>query len=98
MGFFSDLFDFNRDGKLDCFERTARDVFIMGIISSCENTREVPESAFNRNRRTFFSDNEDFDLLNDAGLDEFDLMSMDEDERRDALEAAGLDPDDFFFD
>ena len=35
------------------------------------------------------------DLLSDAGLDRDELSFMDADERREALEDAGLDPDDF---
>lgn len=44
------------------------------------------------------SDDSDDDLdldLELAGLDRDDLMFMDEDERREALEDAGLDPDDY---
>ena len=41
---------------------------------------------------------EDFDdELEMAGLDRDELEFMDEDERREALEDAGLDPDDFDF-
>ena len=36
-------------------------------------------------------------LFGDAGLDRSELEFMDEDERREALEDAGLDPDDFDF-
>lgn len=35
------------------------------------------------------------DKFTEAGLDRDELSWMDADERRDALEAAGLDPDDF---
>jgi hypothetical protein len=35
------------------------------------------------------------DKLSIFGLDRFDLEMMDEDERREALEDAGLDPDDY---
>ena len=38
------------------------------------------------------------DDLSLAGLDAADLEYMDEDERREALEDAGLDPDDYDFD
>ena len=64
-GFFGNMFDFNRDGKLDGFERAA---------DFC---------AFNE--------------LELAGLDSEELEYMDEDERREVLEEAGLDPDDFDF-
>ena len=41
---------------------------------------------------------DDFDdELEMAGLDRTELEFMDEDERREALEDAGLDPDDFDF-
>ena len=36
-------------------------------------------------------------MLSDAGLDMLDLELMDDDERTQALEDAGLDPDDFDF-
>lgn len=35
--------------------------------------------------------------MNDAGLDLFDLELMDDDERAEVIEDAGLDPDDFEF-
>ena len=49
-----------------------------------------------------FDDSEDYnddveDVLNDAGLDLFDLELMDDDERAEVIEDAGLDPDDFEF-
>lgn len=37
----------------------------------------------------------DDDAITEAGLDRDELSWMDADERRDALEAAGLDPDDY---
>ena len=40
-------------------------------------------------------DNASDDLLAEAGLDRDELSWMDEDERREALEEAGLDPSDF---
>ena len=51
---------------------------------------------------SFSFDSEDYnddveDVLNDAGLDLFDLELMDDDERAEVLEDAGLDPDDFDF-
>lgn len=49
-----------------------------------------------------FDDSEDYnddveDVLNDAGLDLFDLELMDDDERAEVIEDAGLAPDDFEF-
>lgn len=37
------------------------------------------------------------EALSSVGLDRFDLEMMDDDERAEALEDAGLDPDDFDF-
>lgn len=43
-------------------------------------------------------DDEEEDMeLEIAGLDRWELENMDEDERRETLEDAGLDPDDFDF-
>lgn len=44
------------------------------------------------------TDTSEADDLSLAGLDATDLEYMDEDERREALEEAGLDPDDYDFD
>ncbi len=43
------------------------------------------------------SDYDEDDELEMAGLDSLELELMDEDERREALEDAGLDPDDYDF-
>ena len=40
---------------------------------------------------------EDSDVFGDAGLDYDELEMMDPDERREALEDAGLDPDEYDF-
>ena len=40
---------------------------------------------------------DEMDALEAAGLSYEELLLMDEDERREVLEAAGLDPDDFDF-
>ena len=40
---------------------------------------------------------DEIDALEAAGLSYEELLLMDEDERREVLEAAGLDPDDFGF-
>ena len=42
-------------------------------------------------------DEDEFDELETTGLDMDELEFMDEDERREALEDAGLDPDDYDF-
>jgi hypothetical protein len=43
-------------------------------------------------------DEDDLDDIELAGLDYDELSMMDEDERREALEDAGLDPDEYDFD
>lgn len=39
-GLFDDLFDFNNDGKLDTFERTAEFMAYNNIMNSSENANE----------------------------------------------------------
>ena len=75
MGIFGKMFDFNRDGKLDSFEKAAEFGAFMNMIDGCQK-EEIAA----------------------AGLDVDELDSMDADERREALEDAGLDPDDYDFD
>lgn len=70
---FDKMFDFNRDGKLDDWERAAQFHFMDEMLS------------------------EDSDVFGDAGLDYDELEMMDPDERREALEDAGLDPDEYDF-
>ena len=84
-GFFGGLFDFNRDGELDPMERA------MDFMAFEEVTKESDSDDF---------DDEEDDLMDDiemVGLDANELSFMDEDERREALEDAGLDPDDYDF-
>lgn len=80
-GFFGNMFDFNRDGNLDSFERAA---------DFCAFNELMKEDT-----STDFSD-DDYELEL-AGLDPEELEFMNEDERREVLEEAGLDPDDFDF-
>lgn len=81
---FDRMFDFNRDGKLDMSEQAMQFDYIDREMSS--------DSADDSDE-----DDELDDELEMAGLDRFDLELMDEDERREALEEAGFDPDDFDF-
>lgn len=79
---FGDMFDFNHDGELDRFERTMEYEFL-------EELSREPEDA---------DDEEDTELeLELSGLDPYELEFMDSDERREALEDAGLDPDEYDF-
>ena len=80
-----DWMDFNRDGEVDAAEE------YLGLEMLC-SSREEHEVLFGD--AGDFSDDID-DELEMAGLDRLELELMDEDERREALEDAGLDPDDF---
>lgn len=91
MGFFDrdvengsdEMFDWNNDVKLDSFEWN----------NQLEFGQRMPEEDLGSE-----IDDEGDDIeLELAGLDRFDLEMMDEDERREALEDAGLDSDDFDF-
>lgn len=89
-----DWMDFNRDGEVDWSEK------VLAAEMLCTSREE---------HNALFGDDGDFD--NDAetddadfeydaimsGLDPDELMDMDEDERDEALEDAGLDPDDYDF-
>lgn len=81
-GLFGGLFDLDRDGKTDSFEKAAELAAFMHIVNESENEDENDEAE---------------EFLADAGLDLSDLELMDDDERTEALEDAGLDPDDFDF-
>ena len=84
-----DWMDFNRDGEVDAAEEC------LGLEMLC-SSREEHEALFGD--AGDFSDDETDDLddeLEMAGLDRLELELMDEDERRETLEDAGLDPDDF---
>ena len=78
---FDKMLDFNGDGKLDNWERAAQFQFMEEMLS--EDSRS--------------SDYDDCDVFGDAGLDYDELEMMDPDERRGALEDAGLDPDEYDF-
>ena len=82
---FDRMFDWNDDGKLDSFEQANQFEF---------EQRMLEEDSVDDD-----DDDDDDDLdLDLAGLDRFDLEMMDEDERHEALEDAGLDPGDYDFD
>lgn len=88
---FDRMFDWNDDGKLDSFEQANQFEFEQRMLEedSVDDDEDDDED----------DDDDDDDLdLDLAGLDRFDLEMMDEDERREALEDAGLDPGDYDFD
>lgn len=86
-----DWMDFNKDGEVDAAEE------FMGMEMLC-SSREEHEALFGDAGDFDDDSSEDFDdELEMAGLDRDELEFMDEDERREALEDAGLDPDDYEF-
>ena len=94
MGFFDrPLFDFNGDGKVDGFETY---VGLQMMASSRQEAITLTgDDAFYTGSDTKNDDHELVDELEMTGLDIDELADMDEDERREALEDAGLDPDDY---
>lgn len=86
-----DWMDFNKDGEADATEE------FMGMEMLC-GSREEHEMLFGDAGDFDDDSSEDFDdELEMAGLDRDELEFMDEDERREALEEVGLDPDDYEF-
>ncbi|MDO5390309.1 MAG: hypothetical protein Q4F24_04335 [Eubacteriales bacterium] len=70
---FDKMFDFNRDGRLDVFERAAQ--FMDEMLKSGESDS--------------FDDDDETDVFVEAGLDYDELEFMDPEERREVLEEAG---------
>ena len=80
-------------GKVDGFETY---VGLQMMASSRQEAIALTgDDAFYTGSDTIEDDNELVDELEMAGLDIDELADMDEDERREALEDAGLDPDDY---
>lgn len=89
-----DWMDFNRDGEVDSTERFFADEMLCG-------SREEHEALFGDAGdfgEEVDEDEEMEDELMYAWLDKDELELMNPDERREALEDAGLDADDFDFD
>lgn len=84
MGFWNNYdrtFDLNRDGELNQAEQLFKMEFETGGLDMDDTVGEKDQD----------------DALLETGFDRFDLELMDEDERREALEDAGLDSEDFDF-
>ena len=80
---FDKMFDFNRNGRLDAFERAAQFQFMNEMMKSGESD--------------LFDDDDETNIFTEAGLDYDKLELMDPEERREVLEEVGLDPDEFDF-
>lgn len=93
-GLFGSMFDFNRDGEMSIFERTAEFAFVSDLMKE-----EAKEAAAAEELEESIAEYEEKVLeLEMEGLDIDELEFMDELERREAIENAGLDPDDYDFD
>lgn len=94
MGLFDrKLFDFNGDGEVDGFESYIGTQMMASsreeaILLTGDDTFYVGDDSI---------EDDDLDELEEAGLDAAELADMDEDERREVMEEAGLDPDDYDF-
>lgn len=80
---FGNLFDFNRDGKIDRFEKSME----IECVEECEKEERGYDTE----------EDEEYSELELADIDPEELGYMDEDECREILEEAGLSPDDFDF-
>ena len=78
---FGGLFDFNNDGHIDTFERVAEIAIVTSVLDDSQDSENEDEMT----------------ELELSGLVSEELEFMDEDERREVLEDAGLDPDEFDF-
>ena len=81
-GFFGNLFDFNRDGKLDSFEREADFAAFASLVSENDDTEE--ETSEITDKKAILEDFSDDDFLEDD-LDYDELSYMGEDERTEFL-------------
>ena len=84
-GLFGGMFDFNNDGELDAVERATEFGAFMDLVGEDEDDDSSDSDI---------ADDPE-DILQNAGIDTFDFEFMDYDEKLEALEDAGLDPDDF---
>ena len=87
MGLFDGfLFDLNGDGKTDMLETF---VGMQMIAGSRQESIDITGDDI------FYLGTDEIEKLEEDGLDYDELEMMDEDERREALEDAGLDLDEF---
>lgn len=92
------MFDFNHDGKLNGFERTVKYELMSKQEFFGDTKSDDAEDLFSSEEQDLFAD--EMDELEIAGLYTMELSMMDDAERRDAIEDAGLeglDPDDYDF-
>lgn len=70
-GIFGGLFDFNRDGELDAFEREMEFQFLSEMTRGGgeEELSELEEAGFDADELEFMDEDERREALEDAGLD-----------------------------
>lgn len=99
-GFFGGMFDFNRDGKLDSFERAADFAAFMELTSSTDDETEAEDDSssfsFDSGDELEDDDSDEYDFMG-TGYSRDDLELMDDDERIEILLDAGVDIDDCDF-
>lgn len=92
FGPYDDLFDFDHDGKMDGLEVAAEMDYMKRLQSDSDESKD---SLWLEEEDDSFTD--EMDELEEAGLDTMELEMMEEEERREAIEDAGLNPDDYDF-
>lgn len=92
FGPYDDLFDFNHDGKMDGLEVAAELDYMKRLQSASDETKD---SLWLEEEDDSFAD--EMDELEEVGLDIMELEMVEEEERREVIEDAGLDPDDYDF-
>lgn len=99
-GFFGGMFDFNRDGKLDSFERDGDFAAFMELTSSTDDETEAVDDSssfsFDSDEELEDDDSDEYDFMG-TGYFRDDLELMDDDERIEILLDAGVDIDDCDF-
>ena len=70
-GIFGDMFDFNRDGKLDAFERASEFAFIHNVMKNEEQSKkdELENARLDVNDLEYMDDHERREAIENAGLD-----------------------------
>lgn len=104
MGLFDKMFDMNHDGKMSTFERVARAAFVFSLFEEEKNSESY--EVYNEERvneeigeeepyEAYDEEKVMLEELEGAGVDTVLWDIMDEDEKREAIEDAGLDPYDY---
>lgn len=68
-GIFGDMFDFNRDGKLDSFEQAAEFAFYSSMKETEADHDELYKAGIDPEDLEYMSAGEQREILEDAGLD-----------------------------